>query len=143
MRLFMTYRRPAFFRDLMASHLPFFLMGGLPLLIAHIMGLEHLPQIPCLFLEFSGFPCPFCGYTRSFQAMAGGDFVYAFSNCPLAGVLYIACVCMVLWNGVAMVSGLRVERGSLFRIISEKRAWIFLVCPILMNWGYRLISALQ
>jgi len=143
MRLFIKNQRPASFRDLITSHLPFFLMGALPLFWAHTVQLTHLPLLPCWFLEFSGLPCPFCGYTRSFQAMAGGDFVYAFSNCPMACVLYIACICMVLWNGAAMVSGMRVERGSLFRIIPEKRAWIFLVCPILINWGYRLISGLQ
>jgi hypothetical protein len=143
MRLFITYRRPASFWDALGSHLPFFLMGGLPLLFAHAIELNDLPLIPCLFLKFSGFPCPFCGYTRSFQAMAKGDFIYAFTNCPMACVLYIVCVLMFIWNAVAILSGMRLAPGEVFRLIPQKPAWLFLLCLVLMNWGYRLVCGLQ
>ena len=143
MRSFIIYRRPASFWDALGPHLPFFLMGGLPLLFAHTIKLKNLPLIPCLFLNFSGSPCPFCGYTRSFQAMANGNFIYAFRNCPLACVFYISCIFMFIWNGGAIVSGMRLETGKLLRIVFKPRAWFFIFCLILINWGYRLVCGLK
>jgi len=143
MRLFIKTRRPDSFWDVLGFHLPFFLISGLPLLFAHTIKLQHLPLVPCLFLKFFGFPCPFCGYTRSFWAMASGDVMFAFKNCPLACALYIACMLLFIWNAVAILSGMRFSPGKLFRLLSEKPAWIFLVCLVLMNWGYRLMWGLK
>lgn len=143
MRWFTKYRRPAFSREGMTAHLPLFLMAGLPLLFVHAIGLSHLPPVPCLFAEFSGVSCPFCGYTRSFQAMADGDFLFAFTTCPLAGVLYIACVFMALRNGAALLLDGRVETGKRFWMGFEKHAGLILSGLVLMNWGYRLIRGLQ
>jgi hypothetical protein len=139
MRLFMTYRHPASFWDVLGPHLPFFLISGLPLLFALTLELNELPLIPCLFLRYSGLPCPFCGYTRSFWAMADGNVMVAFKNCPLSCVLYIACLFVFIWNAAAILSGMRFERGKLLRPALKQRAWFFLLCLVLMNWAYRLI----
>lgn len=137
--------RPAFFQEGMPApaHLPLFLMAVLPLLVAHAIGLVHLPPVPCLFAEFSGVSCPFCGYTRAFQAMADGDFLFAFTTCPLAYVLYIVCMFMALWNGAALISGSRVKAGKRFWMGFEKHAGLVIAGLVLMNWGYRLALGLK
>ncbi|RJP93861.1 MAG: DUF2752 domain-containing protein [Desulfobacteraceae bacterium] len=141
--LFCKRWRPDSFWDVLGFHLPFFLVSGLPLLIAHTIRLNELPLVPCLFIQYSGLPCPFCGYTRSFQAMADGNFVYALNNCPLSCVLYLACLFMFIWNGAAIFSGMRFERGRFLRVILKQRTWFFLLCLVLMNWGYRLMFGLR
>jgi len=143
LRLFIKTWRPDSFWDVLGAHLPFFIVSGLPLLFAHTMELQSLPLVPCLVLEIYGFPCPFCGYTRSFWAMASGDVMFAFKNCPLACALYMTCIIIFTWNAGAILSGMRVSPGKLFRRIPQKPAWIFLVCLVLVNWGYRLTGGLK
>lgn len=130
--------RSASFWDALGTRLPLLLMGGIPMLFAHTIGLQRLPHIPCWFLHITGLPCPFCGYTRSFQAMADGDFLFAFTNCPPACALYVLCGLMLVWNGVAILSGRRLEMGGRLGLPFKKSAWLTTVILVLANWAYRL-----
>ena len=53
--------------------------------------LEHIPLI-CPFRAISGIPCPGCGMTRAFLALAEGDFLGALRFNPLSVPLFAALV---------------------------------------------------
>jgi hypothetical protein len=51
-----------------------------------------LPQ--CLVHQLTGLPCPTCGLTRSFAAMAGGDVARALRFHPLGPALFVGAVAL-------------------------------------------------
>lgn len=51
-----------------------------------------LPQ--CLVHQLTGLPCPTCGLTRSFAAMAGGDVARALKFHPLGPALFVSAVAL-------------------------------------------------
>ena len=56
---------------------------------------------PCIFHLVTGQPCPFCGGTRSFVAMARGDIGAAAHVFPIGPLLFVALVVAVgysLWS---------------------------------------------
>jgi len=53
--------------------------------------LEYIPLI-CPFRTISGIPCPGCGMTRAFLALAEGDFLGALRFNPLSVPLFAALV---------------------------------------------------
>lgn len=143
-RLF-NYIRPASYWDVVCVHLPLALAAGIPLLMAHFLPIARVPAVPCTFLSLSGYPCPFCGLTRSFWAMAEGDFAYAFYNSPLGGVAYVLAAFVFAWNATALISGLKIAPGRVFRIKTGRRRWLIaaLVLLVMLNWGYRLSLGLK
>lgn len=67
---------------------------------------------PCPFLTFTGLNCPFCGATRMFMALIGGDVGAALRyNAP---ALVVTAALGLLWLGwVAARAGLRVPERLL------------------------------
>jgi hypothetical protein len=65
-----VWYRPQSCWDAAVVHLPWALITGIPLLMSFLVPLHILPLIPCTLLRFTGYPCPFCGFTRSFWAMS-------------------------------------------------------------------------
>ncbi len=57
-------------------------------------------QIPiprCTFLRITGYPCPFCGNTRSFLEAAKGEIREAFLHAPLGVLVYAATWGVLGW----------------------------------------------
>lgn len=142
--LFFSAWRPASYWDVVGPHLPLALVAGLPLLLAALVPLDRLPLRACTFLEWTGRPCPFCGLTRSFWAMAGGDWGFAVTNYPLAAPFYLAVAAVFAWNAAALLSGARLTRGRLL-ILGRWRRPALVTAALLLaaNWGYRLALGLQ
>lgn len=141
---FILVHRPASYWDVVGKHLPLALLGGIPLALARFVPITELPGVPCLFLKWTGFPCPFCGYTRSFWAMAQGDWVFALCNAPLACLLYGAAILLLFWNGGALLSRRILRRGPLLRISGRFTGRLILICALLVlsQWAYRLVESL-
>jgi hypothetical protein len=136
----LSVTRPPSYWDVAGIHLPFALLTGIPLLIAAWIPLAALPLIPCTFLELTGHPCPFCGFTRSFWAIAQGNWGFAAQNCPLAFLVYGATALLFAWNGSALILGVRLDRGPLlFRRSRRPGRAVFIISLLfLLNWIYRL-----
>ncbi|MEZ5351895.1 MAG: DUF2752 domain-containing protein [Bryobacteraceae bacterium] len=66
-----AFTRPAVFLSVLAATL-----------LAGRAGLLTQTPLFCPFLALSGFPCPLCGITRAWQAMAAADFAAALSLHP-------------------------------------------------------------
>lgn len=143
--LFLSWRRPPSPWDVLVVHLPLFLVAALPLLAAAWLRLHSLPLIRCTFRRLSGYPGPFCGLTRSFWAMAAGDWGVAFQTAPLGCLIYLACLCLLVWNAAALLLGIRLSPGRYLRPGRRQKQWLiaFVVALLLLNWVYRLASGLR
>jgi hypothetical protein len=143
-RLFVWYR-PHSYWDVVVVHLPWVLISGIPLLMSFLIPLRKVPLMPCTLLRFTGYPCPFCGFTRSFWAVSSGEWAYALWNYPLAGILYVLFVVGFIWNTAALFGGIRIARGSAIRLDLLKIRYLiaFLSVLFLINWVYRLSFGLN
>lgn len=133
------------YRSVLAHHLPLACVTGVGLLLAAILPSDGVPYAPCMFLRFTGYPCPSCGLTRGFIAMAHGQFLSALQMCPLAALLYVATACVFAFNMAALLCGVRLIPGRLLEW--RTRTGVIGVCIfgllILLNWLYRLALGLK
>ncbi|HEV3232450.1 MAG TPA: DUF2752 domain-containing protein [Candidatus Dormibacteraeota bacterium] len=63
------------------------------------------PVPPCPFRLLTGHPCPFCGATRSFCAMARGDVLAAAHFHPLGPLLFVAVIALTVAAAVVALRG--------------------------------------
>ena len=140
-----TCYRPPSYWEVAVPHLILAGLTGIPLLVSLVLPLNNLPLIPCTFLWLTGYPCPFCGFTRSFWAFSAGDWTYGLWNAPLSGILYAGFVGVFIWNAIALVAGLRIQPGPLLHFTRRQTNWIiaFISVLFLINWAYRLSLGLK
>lgn len=63
---------------------------GVTLLVSLVWSPGETRFFPCYFRELTGYPCPSCGLTRSFHAMAHLEFRQAVKFHPVGVILYAA-----------------------------------------------------
>jgi hypothetical protein len=133
-----THKRT--FWDVAGAHLPMALVTGLPLWLPYWLEIHRLPMRPCTFLSWTGHPCPFCGFTRAFWALAHGDWHAALTQTPLSGLVYLATALLFAWHGAALTIGVRVRLGSWVPLDRRRKRWAIAVVAFLfiLNWAYRL-----
>jgi hypothetical protein len=96
----------------------------------------------CTFLSLTGYPGPFCGFTRSFWAIAEGNWGFAVNNAPLACLVYMATAILFAWHTTALITGVRVVSG-LLHLLKSFHAGRLIVAMFILNWIYRLGLGLQ
>lgn len=140
-----TVRRPRSYWDVVGSHFPFALITGTALLLSFIVPLRYLPIRKCTLLDWTGIPCPFCGFTRSFWAISDGRWEYALENCPLAGLVYPAVFLVFAWNLAGLAAGVQLKKGRWLKLDARRRRGLFLLLCVLLivNWAYRLAHHLS
>jgi hypothetical protein len=139
---FLSWARPDSYWDVVVSHLPLALMTGIALLLPHYVSCDLLPVKKCTFLSLTGYPCPFCGFTRSFWALANGDWGFALNDTPLACLAYIGTSLMFAWHLTALLMGVKVVSGLFRRMKSVRASWL-IVTMLVLNWVFRLALGLK
>jgi len=133
------------YRTVLAYHLPPAFVAGGVLLAAALLPLNPFPITICVFLRITGYPCPSCGLTRGFVAMAHGQWLAVLQGCPLAALLYVATALVFAVNTAALLCGVRLTPGRWLKW--RMRAWVVFLCffglLILFNWLYRLTLGLK
>ena len=131
--------------DVIGVHLLPALASGIPLLLSFVASYQVIPLLPCTFLRITGYPGPFCGFTRSIWAISAGDWAYATINCPLAWLVYAALVLVLTWNAIGLLLGLKIIRGPVLRFtpLQKRQALVLIGVLILLNWAYRLMLDLH
>ena len=139
-----SWTRPQSYWDVVGAHLPLALVTGMPLLVSLLVPLKLLPLIPCTLLRFTGYPCPFCGFTRAFWALSHGAWSDALLGYPLVGLLYLLIVCVFIWNATGLLGGIIIVRGTMLRFDLRQTGWIMglIFVLFLINWAYRLSMGL-
>jgi hypothetical protein len=145
LRSWACWHRPRSYWSVAVYHLPLTVLTGVALLLPYAAAVDQLPLIPCTFLHLTGWPCPLCGFTRSFWAIATGQWGLAMANCPLALGVYLCTALLFLWNGAAMTFGVVLLRGPRLRCGPARRKTItgIVVLLFLLNWAYRLAAGLN
>ena len=141
----LVWTRPSSYWDVMGKHLLLALLSGMALLLPGLVPLHLLPLRACTFLNLTGYPCPFCGFSRSFWAMARWDWAYAFHEAPLGCLFYIAVVLTFSINAAGLLLGRQIRPGRILSRGSQGVRWIFIVVSalFLLNWFYRLALGLK
>ena len=137
-----AWTRPDSYWDVAVLHLPLALITGIALILPHLVACDDLPLIPCTFLKLTGYPCPFCGLTRSFWAMAHGSWGAAATRAPLACLIYGATALLFAWHTAGLLTGLRIRSGF-FRFSGSRLVIWLMVVTVLLNWAYRLSLGLS
>lgn len=145
---FLNVERPSRaggYRAVMVRHLPPALIAGGVLLTVALLPLDRIPYTICTFLRLTGYPCPSCGLTRGFIAMAHGQWLAVLHTCPLAVLLYTATALVFAVNAAALLCGVRLTLGRWLKW--RANAWVVFLCffglLILLNWLYRLSLGLK
>ena len=130
---------------LSAGRLVMVLGAVLVLSLSRFVPLDIIPLRPCSFLRWTGYPCPLCGTTRSFWAMAAGDWAWAFFNSPLGALLYVAVLVCALLSVAFFIAELFVGRRVSVSLMprSSKGLFIVLIAALAANWIYRLVMGLK
>ena len=98
-------------------------------------GVSPIP--PCLFHTLTGQPCPFCGGTRSFVAMAHGNIGAAVHVFPIGPLLFAGLVVAVVYSLWSLASGRRVS-VSMDQGLRRTLTGIA-VALLLANWASKLL----
>ena len=98
-------------------------------------GINPIP--PCLFHTLTGQPCPFCGGTRSFAAMAHGNVAAAARVFPIGPLLFLAVVVAVVYAIAALVTGRRIR----FTVDPRLRRGLVVAAVLVLaaNWASKLL----
>ena len=94
-----------------------------------------MPSI-CVFHNFTGWPCPGCGLTRSWVSMAHGQFASALVWHPLGPLLFLSALFYSVWSAWLALSRPRFP-------LPTKLQTRFIVCFALVMvgfWALRLVG---
>jgi hypothetical protein len=140
-----SWIHPQSYWDVVVNHMPVALMTGIPLLLSCLVPLHLLPLVPCTLMRITGYPCPFCGITRSFWAISAGDWSFALYNYPLSVLLYGLIALVFAQHACALIFGVRITRRLTLRFSRLKIRWGmgFVSVLFLINWVYRLSMGLK
>lgn len=140
--LLLSWTRPDSYWEVAVAHLAVALITGVALMLPHAVVCDDLPLMKCTFLSLTGYPCPFCGLTRSFWAISDGDWAFAVHNAPLACLIYVATAFLFAWHLAALLTRLRIATG-LVRLLKSRLAVWLMVTIVVLNWAYRLSLGLE
>ncbi|MFW5840554.1 MAG: DUF2752 domain-containing protein, partial [Planctomycetota bacterium] len=93
---------------------------------------QQLGLPACGTLQRTGYPCPTCGMTRGFRAMAHGQVRASFGYHPFAPVLFAATAAVAAAGTVQAVTGKA--------LLSRTRVWwwILLANGVLAGWAIKV-----
>lgn len=111
--------------------------GGL-LLSFPVLGRTALLPQTCPSRVLLGIPCPGCGMTRSFVALAHGDFLAAINYNPMGPILFLACLFQAPYRIIEYIGAW--DRNPLWNRFRSRLAaftWIILA-GLTVVWIVRL-----
>lgn len=98
-----------------------------------------VPFLGCPFRHLTGIPCPTCGMTRSFMAIARGNLSEAVSQHLFGPIVFAGLLIAVAHIGVELLTGRQV---SVFysRFFQQRKLQLFFLVMFFSYYGLRLFS---
>lgn len=92
----------------------------------------------CLFLEWTGLPCPSCGLTTSFTHLLHGHFSEAFTVHPLGPLLFLGFALAAVCSLAEYFN----RKTPLSRLLNgAKMPWAYAALTVFLGtWMFRLVS---
>lgn len=112
---------------------------ALALVAAHLVELWQLPVPPCTTRSLTGWPCPFCGSTRTLMAAARGELAAAVRLNPL---IFLGAAAVLGWSvarAIERFTGRRFTAGLGEWLRRLRWGWL-LAGALLVNWVYLAIT---
>jgi hypothetical protein len=96
---------------------------------------------PCLFLKFTGIPCPNCGLTTSFTHAARLQFIQAFLTQPFGLIVFL----LAAMTAVFACYSLLTRKPMPIRINPDRKktVWYSLAACYLLGWIYKIFAVMQ
>ena len=82
----------------------------------------------CILLNVSGIPCPFCGFTRSFEEVMKFNFAGSFYYNPSSVFIFTFLACLCLYIFVLSYFNYRIK------IVSASKTFLTLTIVLLTVW---------
>lgn len=124
-------------------------MGGLSFATAPIFGAywfnhsQASSPLFCPILKFTGIPCPGCGMTRSFLALAQGDLEGAIAFHLFGPLVFAACAGLALHIAIELYTQQEIRYPGLDRWLRAKRVPLLTFLVVILYHGARLWTLAQ
>ncbi|MBD1999390.1 DUF2752 domain-containing protein [Leptolyngbya sp. FACHB-541] len=97
----------------------------------------RVPLLQCPILHLTGIPCPTCGMTRSFMAIAQGDFGLAIQHHLLGPIVFAGFVGVAIHIAVELLAARRI-RAVYAAMVSDHRFLLLCLVTALSYHAWRL-----
>jgi hypothetical protein len=92
----------------------------------------RVPLLQCPILHLTGIPCPTCGMTRSFMAIAQGDFSLAIQHHLLGPIVFAGFVGVAIHIAVELLTARRVK--AFYGVMIGDRRFLLLCLAIALSY---------
>lgn len=97
----------------------------------------RVPFLGCPIRHFTGVPCPTCGMTRSFMAVAAGDWNRAFTQHLFGPFLFIGCAIAVIHIAIELKLGYQLN-AVYIRVACDRKIQVVGLVLFLSYYALRL-----
>jgi hypothetical protein len=97
----------------------------------------RVPLLQCPILHLTGIPCPTCGMTRSFMAIAQGDFGLAVQHHLLGPIVFAGFVGAAIHIAVELLADRRI-RAFYVALVGDRRFLLLCLATALSYHAWRL-----
>ncbi|MBX3279682.1 MAG: DUF2752 domain-containing protein [Acidobacteria bacterium] len=96
---------------------------------------------PCLFLKFTGIPCPNCGLTTSFAHASRLQFIQAFLTQPFGLIVFLLAATTAVFACYSLLTRrpmpIQLNPGP------NKTVWYSLAACYVLGWIYKIFAVMQ
>lgn len=123
-----------------ARHLRWGILGltGAPVIGANLYNQGYSIPWICPILHFTGVPCPTCGMTRSFMAMARGDWEQAVAYHGFGVILFTSFLIASLHVALELYTHQKIFTPYT-RLVVDRRFQVCALLSLFAYHGYRLL----
>ncbi|MDB9493953.1 DUF2752 domain-containing protein [Spirulina major CS-329] len=124
-------------------------LAGLSLVTSPILGAYFLGHgggfspFFCPVLKVTGVPCPGCGMTRSFVALARGDFDGAIAFHLFGPLVFTACFGIAIHLSLELYTGQKIRYPALANWLQRRQVTLLVLIALLTYHGLRLWGLAQ
>ena len=98
--------------------------------------------LACPIRHYTGIPCPTCGMTRSFMAIARGDWSQAIAEHLFGPILFLAFLITAIHVSLELLRGQQI-RTFYLQIIASKRVQLLSLMVYMTYYSMRLYHSLK